>query len=66
MVVAALGPHDAWVEPILRLGDTVVGVLVGIGAATVLGWASGQGDRGRRRRWGVFLEEAERKRQSSR
>jgi uncharacterized membrane protein YccC len=35
LVVAALSPHDAWQQPILRLGDTLVGVAVGIVAATV-------------------------------
>jgi uncharacterized membrane protein YccC len=35
LVVAALSPHDAWQQPILRLGDTLVGVAVGILAATV-------------------------------
>ena len=35
MVVAALSPHDAWEQPILRLADTVVGVAVGLGAAWV-------------------------------
>jgi uncharacterized membrane protein YccC len=29
MVVAGLSPHDAWQQPILRLADTVVGVLIG-------------------------------------
>lgn len=33
MVVAALSPHNAWEQPILRLGDTVVGVVVGLSAA---------------------------------
>lgn len=33
MVVAALSPHDAWRQPILRLVDTAVGVGVGIAAA---------------------------------
>jgi hypothetical protein len=35
MVVAAIGPHDAWRQPILRLIDTVVGVAVGVPAAWV-------------------------------
>jgi uncharacterized membrane protein YccC len=35
LVVAALGPHDAWQQPILRLVDTVIGVAVGIVAATL-------------------------------
>jgi uncharacterized membrane protein YccC len=34
MVSAALSPHDAWQQPILRLADTVVGVAVGL----VAGW----------------------------
>jgi hypothetical protein len=33
MVVAAVSPHDAWQQPILRLADTVVGVTVGAIAA---------------------------------
>jgi hypothetical protein len=33
MVVAALSPHDAWRQPVLRLVDTAVGVAVGIAAA---------------------------------
>lgn len=35
MVVAAISPHDAWQQPILRLGDTAIGVAVGLGAASV-------------------------------
>ncbi len=31
--VAALSPHDAWQQPILRLTDTVIGVVVGVAAA---------------------------------
>ena len=33
MVVAALSPHNAWRQPILRLIDTAVGVAVGVAAA---------------------------------
>jgi len=33
MVVAALSPHEAWRQPILRLVDTAVGVTVGVAAA---------------------------------
>jgi hypothetical protein len=33
MIVAALSPHAAWRQPILRLVDTAVGVAVGIAAA---------------------------------
>lgn len=36
MVLAALSPHDAWQQPILRLADTVVGVLIGVVAAGLL------------------------------
>src|SRR6201987_2120819 len=31
MVVAAISPTDAWLQPILRLVDTIVGVGVGVG-----------------------------------
>jgi uncharacterized membrane protein YccC len=33
MVVAALSPHGAWRQPILRLADTALGVAVGVAAA---------------------------------
>ncbi|MDX6491888.1 MAG: hypothetical protein QOD43_2133 [Gaiellaceae bacterium] len=36
MVVAALSPRDAWQQPILRLGDTAIGVAVGVAAAACL------------------------------
>ena len=35
MVVAALSPHNAWRQPILRMLDTAVGVAVGVGAAWI-------------------------------
>jgi len=35
LVVAAVSPHDAWLQPILRFADTAIGVLVGVGAAWV-------------------------------
>jgi uncharacterized membrane protein YccC len=35
MVVAAVSPHHAWQQPILRLADTVIGVAVGIAAAWI-------------------------------
>jgi uncharacterized membrane protein YccC len=35
MVVAALSPHNAWQQPILRLVDTGVGVTVGVAAAWI-------------------------------
>jgi len=30
MVVAAMSPQNAWQQPLLRLGDTVVGIAVGV------------------------------------
>jgi uncharacterized membrane protein YccC len=30
MVVAAMSPQDAWRQPLLRLGDTVIGIGVGV------------------------------------
>jgi uncharacterized membrane protein YgaE (UPF0421/DUF939 family) len=33
LVVAAVSPHGAWEQPILRLADTVIGVAVGVGSA---------------------------------
>jgi hypothetical protein len=36
MVVAAICPHHAWQQPILRLADTVIGVVIGLSAA----WAA--------------------------
>jgi hypothetical protein len=38
MVVAAIDPHGAWRQPILRLIDTAVGAAVGVAA----GWISGR------------------------
>jgi uncharacterized membrane protein YccC len=35
LVVAAVSPRDAWVQPILRLADTLVGVAVGVAAAWI-------------------------------
>jgi uncharacterized membrane protein YccC len=35
MVVAAMSPHDAWQQPLLRLVDTVVGIAVGIGSMQI-------------------------------
>lgn len=35
MVVAALSPHNAWEQPILRLVDTMAGVAVGLAAAWI-------------------------------
>jgi uncharacterized membrane protein YccC len=35
LVAAALSPHDAWEQPILRLADTAVGIAVGVGAAWI-------------------------------
>jgi uncharacterized membrane protein YccC len=33
LVVAAVSPHDAWQQPILRFADTVAGAAVGVGSA---------------------------------
>jgi uncharacterized membrane protein YccC len=33
LIVVAVSPQHAWLQPILRFGDTVVGVVVGIVAA---------------------------------
>ena len=30
MVSASLSPHDAWQQPLLRFGDTLIGVVVGV------------------------------------
>ena len=35
MVVAAVSPDHAWQQPVLRLADTVVGVVVGLVAAYI-------------------------------
>ena len=35
MVVAAVSPHDAWQQPILRGVDTAVGIAVGAAAASI-------------------------------
>jgi uncharacterized membrane protein YccC len=36
MVVAALSPHDAWRQPILRMVDTLIGTAVGIAVALIV------------------------------
>ena len=33
LVVAAVSPHDAWQQPILRFADTVIGVAAGVASA---------------------------------
>jgi uncharacterized membrane protein YccC len=33
LVVAAVSPHNAWQQPLLRFADTVIGVAVGVAAA---------------------------------
>jgi uncharacterized membrane protein YccC len=38
MVVAAVSPQHAWEQPILRLADTVIGVVVGVLAAWAANW----------------------------
>jgi uncharacterized membrane protein YccC len=30
MIVAAIDPHDSWRQPLLRLADTVVGIVIGV------------------------------------
>jgi uncharacterized membrane protein YccC len=35
LVVAAVSPHDAWQQPILRGVDTAVGIAVGVAAASI-------------------------------
>jgi uncharacterized membrane protein YccC len=35
MVVAAVSPHDAWQQPILRAVDTAVGIAVGVAASWI-------------------------------
>jgi putative flippase GtrA len=35
MVLAAVSPHNAWEQPILRFADTLVGVVVGIAAVSL-------------------------------
>ena len=35
MVVAAVSPHDAWQQPILRGVDTLVGIAVGVAASSI-------------------------------
>jgi len=35
IILAQLNPHDAWVQPILRLADTIVGTAVGLVAAWI-------------------------------
>jgi uncharacterized membrane protein YccC len=35
MVVAAVSPHDAWQQPILRGVDTAVGIAVGVAASSI-------------------------------
>jgi uncharacterized membrane protein YccC len=33
MIAAALSPHDAWQPPLLRAGDTAVGIAIGLAAS---------------------------------
>jgi hypothetical protein len=44
MVVAAISPHAAWREPILRLVDTALGVAVGLVAARLATSTGGRAD----------------------
>jgi uncharacterized membrane protein YccC len=36
MVVAAVSPHDAWQQPILRWIDTIIGLAVGVAAGWIV------------------------------
>ena len=45
MVVAELEPRNAWEQPILRLADTVVGVIVGVATAWLVRRATHPEDR---------------------
>ena len=45
LIVAAVSPHDAWQQPILRLADTVIGVAVGLAAAWLVRRAAGRSRR---------------------
>jgi uncharacterized membrane protein YccC len=44
LAIAALDPHHAWLQPILRLADTVVGAIVGVAAAWLAGRLIGRPD----------------------
>jgi hypothetical protein len=39
LVSAALNPHEAWHQPILRLVDTVVGIAVGVSCKWLASYA---------------------------
>jgi multisubunit Na+/H+ antiporter MnhB subunit len=41
LVVAAVSPQHAWQQPILRLADTIVGVVIGAAAAWTAMWVQG-------------------------
>jgi uncharacterized membrane protein YccC len=43
MVVAELEPRNAWEQPILRLADTVIGVIVGVVATWLVRRIPGDG-----------------------
>jgi uncharacterized membrane protein YccC len=42
MVVAAMSPHSAWRQPLLRLVDTIVGIAVGIGCMQIASFLLGR------------------------
>jgi uncharacterized membrane protein YgaE (UPF0421/DUF939 family) len=54
MVVATIDPHDSWLQPFLRLGDTVVGITIGVSCERIGGYllarATGLIQSGRRAR----------------
>jgi hypothetical protein len=46
LVAAALSPHHAWEQPILRLVDTAAGIAVGVGASWIMWEFSGRDQNG--------------------
>ena len=49
LAIAALDPHHAWLQPILRLADTVAGAIVGVAAAWAGRRLTGQPESANRR-----------------
>jgi uncharacterized membrane protein YccC len=45
LVAAALSPHSAWEQPILRLADTAIGIAAGVGTAWITWRLSAHADR---------------------
>ena len=42
LISAEISPQQAWRQPVLRLADTVVGVVVGLAAAWLVAWIKGR------------------------